>query len=275
MRVSKKWWLILLVLPFLYLLMIGGFYLFQDRIIFQSSKLQPDFAFEFEQPFKEYMLTTNEEVKINALLFEAENKSRGIVLYFHGNADNLKRWGQYTTDFTSRGYDVLAIDYRGYGKSKGQPSEKALYQDAENIYHWISKKYLPDEVVIYGRSLGSSVATYLAGKSEARMLILETPFNNIKNVIQKNATFLWLPFELNYSFSVDKTIEQVQMPIHIIHGTDDEIVPYELGEKLKEKLKPGDNFFAIQNGKHKNLSTFEAYHSILDRILGIDEFAGE
>ncbi len=86
---------------------------------------------------------------------------------------------------------------------------------------------------------------------------------------------MWMPFELNTQMNNVRVLKQVDMPVKIVHGTNDEIVPFELAEELKKRLKTGDIFLPIQNGMHKNLATFAEYQLALDQWLGIDEFAGE
>lgn len=272
---NPRWWLWLLVPMLLYIIAVGLFYLFQDKIVFQPKKLPAQHRFDLPSPYEEFLLTTTDDVKINALLIKSTKINKGVVFYLHGNADNLERWSKYAVSFTNRGYDVLVIDYRGYGKSGGHASEANLYFDAQKIFQWLRKKYQPEEIIIYGRSLGSAVATHLATKEKARMLILETPFNNMPAVLQSHLPYLWMPFELNTQMNNDRMLAQVNMPVKIVHGTHDEIVPFKLAEKLKKRLKPGDIFLPIQNGMHKNLATFAEYQLALDQWLGIDEFAGE
>jgi pimeloyl-ACP methyl ester carboxylesterase len=101
----------------LYLLVASYFYFFPDQFVFQSERLPQNHVYTFDQEFREYTIRTTDGETLNALLFSPQDSSRGLILYFHGNAGNLQRWGEYAVDFTSLGYDVLMTDYRGYGKS--------------------------------------------------------------------------------------------------------------------------------------------------------------
>lgn len=257
---------ILTYLLVLYILSIALVYLLQKYIIFQPDKLAPDYVFEFSDPFEEFFLKTADGANINALYFKTEEAYRGVVLYFHGNADNLQRWGKYRIDFTKRGYDVFYIDYRGFGKSTGNQLESLMYDDAKLAYDWLLKKYTSEEVIIYGRSLGTAFAANVASKVDAKMLILETPFDNMQHVMESRAPLI-LP-EFKYRFPTDEFIQKINYPIYIIHGTQDEVVPYDLALNLKVFLKAEDEFFTIENGKHKNLNTFAIYQQYLDQILG-------
>ncbi|MEM9916444.1 MAG: alpha/beta fold hydrolase [Bacteroidota bacterium] len=271
----NKWILLLVILIALYFLGVLAVYMFQDKFVFRPTTLHQEYNFQFEHPHQEFFVEAADGVRLNTLLFPAEGVQKGIVLYFHGNADNLQRWGQYTVDFTRRGYDVLALDYRGYGKSGGEAQEDLFYQDAYQLYQQVRQKFSPSEIILYGRSLGSAVASQLATRVRARMLVLETPFDNIPSVFQSKFPLGILPFELKNEFPNDEHVQKVQYPICIIHGTKDQLVPLKCALRLKPLLKPEDKFVVIEKGGHKNLRTFEAYQELLDRLLGIDEFKEE
>jgi alpha-beta hydrolase superfamily lysophospholipase len=241
-------------------------YLFQKQIIFHPRSLAATYQYRFEERFEEFFLPTLDGEKINGLYFKS-NASKGIVLYFHGNADNLQRWGKHASDFTSRNYDFALIDYRGFGKSTGKINETAMYNDAHLLYEWALQKYPAAQVIIYGRSLGTAVASGLAARVSAKALILETPFYNIRSVFETQVPFLKLPFEMYYHFPTDAFVKQVQYPIYIVHGTKDEIVPYNGAILLKNIIKPTDTFVTIEGGKHKNLNTFKEYYDCLDKWL--------
>lgn len=252
----------------LYLFASVVLYLFQQKIVFQPKKLVGDYRFEFEYPFEEFWIQTADQEKINALLFKTQQSKKGLVLYFHGNRGHLQRWAAYHKDFTSRGYDFLAIDYRGYGKSTGKQSEEGLYQDALAAYHWAMEHYPEQEIIIYGRSLGSGVASYLATQvTTAKMLILETPYHSIPGVFKMKASFLPIPFKVKTQFPNEEYLKQVTMPIYIFHGTKDRIIPLRSAQKLAPLLANEEHFITIEKGKHKNLNTFPLYHQELDQLL--------
>jgi uncharacterized protein len=247
-----------------YLLVVVAIFLFQDKIIFQADKLDEAYEFKFAEPFTEITIFTGENNKLNGLVFNPKDvEPKGTILYFHGNADNLQRWGQYAVDFTTLGYSVLMIDYSGYGKSSGTPSELMLYQNAEDTWQW-AQSHLPGRnFIIYGRSLGTAVAAQLASKHQASQLILETPFYQIE---QTRFRFLLL-FGDKYKFANYQYLPEVKYPITIFQGTNDEVVPYSSALKLKPFLKQNDKFIVIEGGGHKNLRTFDRYHQELAKVL--------
>jgi len=254
----------------IYVLAIFGIYALQKYIIFQPDELPLNYQFVFDKTYRELFINTTDNEKLNALLFQTDLPLKGLVIYFHGNADNLQRWGKFYSDFTSRGYDILMPDFRGFGKSTGQPDEQKFYQDAQLIYEHIfdvADKYKKSEVIIYGRSLGCAVASNLATKVEAQKVILETPFKNIDNLMRTNSRILFLPFDFKYKFPNDEHLMKIQKPIYIFAGTKDWVVPNKSTEQLKPLLKPSDQYIEIEGGGHKNLSTFKEYQQALDSIL--------
>lgn len=241
------------------------FFFFQDNILFQSKSLAADFRFDFPQKFQEFFIPVDDNQQLNALFFTSENP-KGLIVYFHGNADNLQRWGEYAFDFTKLGFDILMIDYRGYGKSTGIPTEKMLYQDAEKVWSWAAENFPKyAKKVIYGRSLGAGVASFLATKTKADLLILETPFDNLKGAMLYYSPFIFVPFK--YQFPNKKWLSQTKMNIVIFHGTNDWVVPLTSTIKLKPLLKKGDKFIIIEEASHKNLRDFPLYHKELAAVL--------
>ncbi len=241
----------------------------QQKILFRPTLLKANHTFHFDQPFEEIWLDTDEPaIRLNALFFPAQRQpSRGVVLYFHGNRDNLQRWGGFAGDFTGLGFDFFCPDYRGYGKTPGTPNEAAYYADAERAYLFLRKKYPPERIVLYGRSLGTGLAAYLAAHVDARMLILETPFDNIHGLLASHLRRNALPFQSAFHFPNDRHVRKAPMPVLIFHGTRDHVVPYSCAVHLKKCLKPGDEFVTIEGGSHSNLREFSIYREQLEAWL--------
>lgn len=242
-----------------YALMYLAFFLWEDKFIFLPEKLPPNYVFKFNQPFEEYFIETGSGDSLNALLFKTTEPSRGLILYFHGNADNLQRWGNYSIDFTQLGYEILLVDYQGYGKSTGSPSEEILYVDAQRVSDWAKQNIEFERLIIYGRSLGTAVASDLAARVNPELLILETPFDKINSVLYG--------FTSSYKFSNVNHIKEVTCPIVIIQGTQDWVVPLRSAARLKPFLKNDDRFVVIEGGSHNNLRDFEFYHETLRSVL--------
>ncbi len=240
-------------------------YVFQDKLIFQADALDQDYHFSFDQPYEEYFISTADNQKINAVWFKPSQQAKGLVIYFHGNADNLQRWGRYAIDITQLGYEVLMIDYRGYGKSSGTSNEQALYDDATLVWNWAKEKTTHQKIVIYGRSLGSAVATHLATEVQPDLLILETPFDELKNASVMRYLFYIVP--LKTKLATKEYLGKVKGKIVIFQGTDDCVVSLASAERLKPMLKVTDEFFIIPEGGHRNLRDFVLYHTKFASVL--------
>ena len=239
-------------------------YLVQDKIIFQAVKLPAEYKFEFAQEFTELSIITRDGHEINSIIFSPGNANlKGTVIYFHGNSDNMQRWGEYAVDFTSLGYAVLMIDYSGYGKTSGKPSEAQLFQDAEDTWLWAQDHLPSKEFIIYGRSMGAALASRLASLHEPKHLVLETPFYELG----LNHFNLFFPYGLKYQFANYRYLPQVKCPVTIFQGTNDWVVPYSSAQKLAPLLKPTDKFITIEKGGHKNLREFDKYHNELAKVL--------
>lgn len=246
-------------------------FLLQERLVFQPFRLPPAHRFFFNaKGWREIWVETEDGALLNALLFRAPpgGRSKGVILYLHGNQGHLQRWAQHQGAFTRLGYDFFAIDYRGYGKSSGRPSEQGLYADGEAAYRWLLKHYPEEDIVVYGRSLGSAVASRLAKRRRPRLVILETPFDNMPNVIRAISR-LPIPDALfRLQFPNDRYLPEANCPAFIFAGTRDRVVEYRLSQHLRPFLNSPEAFITIDGAGHRNLDTFPKYHYELERVLG-------
>ena len=248
--------------------MIGtSLYFLQEKLLFLPTQLDPSYQFQFNHSFEELFLEPDKKVSINALHFKVD-EPKGVILYFHGNAGDLSRWGIITEYFVQRQYDVLVMDYRTYGKSTGVLSEAALYSDAQFCYKYLKERYAESEITIYGRSLGSGIATYLSSHNNPKQLILETPYYSISDVAKHRFPIFPVKQLLRYEFPSYKYIKNVGCPISIFHGTNDVVVPFKSGKKLFE-IAPTDKatFTIIEGGEHNNLVDYDSYHQRIEELL--------
>lgn len=256
---------ILLAMVFIFLLGFVIIYSIQDRYIFQRQILHRDFVFSHDAA--ELRIITGDKIELSALLFKSPVPPKGLILYFHGNRHSLDRWGRFAGDLTTQGYDLLMIDYRGYGKSEGIPSEEGLYLDAEAAYTWAKEHYPDTPLIYYGRSLGTGVATNLAVGHTPHKLILETPFDELKNVVPVYFRFMLDLFPLRHAFRNKERIGLITCPILILQGTNDQVVPLSSALGLKPLLKPTDQFVIIKDGRHNNLTRFDEGKAAIREFL--------
>ncbi|MBT8254095.1 MAG: alpha/beta hydrolase [Flavobacteriaceae bacterium] len=259
--------LLIFVAILLYAMVGSILYLLQDQFIFRPTVLPENYVYNFDREFEELFLKTDDDAVINALHFKVE-QPRGVMLYFHGNAGNLARWGEVTEFFVEMGYDVLVMDYRGYGKSTGPLSEKALYHDGQQCYNYLLQRYDEVDITVYGRSLGTGIATRIAATNGVKQLILESPFYNLTDVAKTRFPIFPVKKLLKYKLPNNLHIDMVRCPVTIYHGTDDYIIPYKSGEKLFFESRNGKtDLIPIEGGGHNNLINFEAYRDHVTRLL--------
>lgn len=241
-------------------------YFIQEKLIFKPEKLHPDFEFRYDAPFEELFFDIEPGVRINGLHFFRE-RPKGLILYFHGNSRSIKGWAKYARDFYRYDYDVVLIDYRGFGKSTGKRSEKKMLDDVQFIYQALVEKYPEDHLIVYGRSIGSGFATKLASDNHPRYLILDAPYYSFRKVVERFLPFLPVRFVLRYHLRTDRWIRQVQCHTYILHGTKDRLIPIRHSEKLRQLNPDKITLIRIEGGGHNNLPSFPEYHNFVRDIL--------
>jgi len=259
---------ILLIILTVYVGVSIALYYLQDYMLFKPEKLSKDFQFNYEnQSTKEYNLETRDGAVINGLRFFPKAKPKGVVIYLKGNSKSIKGWGKFAVDFTRHGYNVLMVDYRGFGKSTGKRSQKAIKRDLQVVYNKVKELTTEHNIILYGRSLGSGFATKLASMNHPKMLILDAPYYSLTKVTKRYAPFMPLSLLLKYPLPTYKWIKYVQCPIHIIHGTQDKLIPFRTSIKLSKVNPKRTKLHTVIGGGHKNLNQFESYHEMLEDIL--------
>jgi len=262
------WVSTLVIILAIYLGISIALYYLQDYMLFKPEKLPKDFQFNYDnQLTREYNLETRDGATINGLRFYPKGESKGVVLYLKGNSKSIKGWGKFAVDFTRHGYHVLMVDYRGFGKSTGKRSQKAIKRDLQVIYNKLKDYTEEENIILYGRSLGSGFATKLASMNNPKMLILDAPYYSLTKVTARFAPFMPLSVLLKYPLPTYKWIKYVQCPIHIIHGTHDKLIPFKTSVKLSKVNPKLTKLHTVIGGGHKDLNNFESYHEMLEDIL--------
>ena len=219
-----------------------------------------------EKSVEEVNLTSELEGKVNALHFKAEGTAKGVVLFLHGNGGNLQTYLKRRTDFLARGYDFVIFDYRSYGKSTGLMSEAGIDADAEAAWKYVDAQYPDQPIVIFGQSLGSGIAVRLAAKHTPSRLFLEAPYTSLADVGAWR--YPWLPVRLltQYPGESFSHIDEVKCPVSVIHGTADDVIPYDMGKKLAETASKG-RLYTCPDVGHTGLAQTKQYVQMLDETL--------
>ena len=253
------------VLTALYVVFLVAIYFGQEKMIFHAAKLPPDFKYEFEQPFEELSIASEDGAKLNGLLFTTENP-RGAVLYLHGNAGTLDHWSAIAPDYTSLGYDIMLLDYRGYGKSEGSiESEDQFLSDVKAAYETLEKRY--DNIVIVGYSIGTGPSSYLASKYNPSALVLQAPYFNLVELADSRVPFV-PDFLKKYRFETNVFLPKVKCPVYIFHGADDRLISFDNGRRLHKLMPSGQSkLFALDGVGHGGINQDGRFLSELKIIL--------
>jgi uncharacterized protein len=243
-------------------------YFLQDIILFHPEPLDIHTKYKFTDSCREVNLHYDTATVLNIVQFKTKDSAiKGVVLYFHGNRKNIAWYEKYARNFTRNSYEVWMIDYPGFGKSTGKFAEQRLYDYALQVYKMARSRFIPQRIILYGKSLGSCIAAELAAVRDCKYLILETPCYSMSSLISHFLPIYPVRQMLHYHFPTNEYLTQVNAPVIIFQGNDDGIVPYSNASKLKEVLKPADEFITIDQGQHNNLNDFPAFHQKLDSLL--------
>lgn len=200
--------------------------------------------------FQEKILTTEDGVEILSW-FKSPKSGEKVILYFHGNAGNIGDRAHKFEIFADAGYGVMAVSYRGYFGSQGQPSEAGLINDGKAAFKYLlDLGYLPKDIILYGESLGSGIAMQLAAKFDFAGVMLEAPFSSIVNVARQSYWFVPVSLILKDKFESIKFAPQISAPVLIIHGNADNIVPISEGKKLYAAIKSRKKFIEVDGANH-------------------------
>jgi uncharacterized protein len=190
-------------------------------------------------------------------------ESHPFILYFHGNGGNITSLGEQMKLFIELGVGALAIDYRGFGNSTGDPSEEGLYLDGLAAYDFARSRVSPDRIVIYGRSLGGGVATYVAQHRPCSHLVLESTFTSAKEVArfshgEKGAALV-------DAFPNQARVDTIGIPVLLVHGMDDKTIPSRMAEELHAGFTNSE-LWLVKGATHNNLRKVAGTEIIIERL---------
>ncbi len=246
---------------------VGGLVLYfaQGLILFHPQPLGRNYHFKFEQPFEELNIPYGKN-NLSIVKFQPDEKRNGIVLFYHGNMENVEHYKAYPPIFLKNNQEVWMIDYAGFGKTTGKRTESIMDDQALLMYDMALKQTSSDSIIIYGKSIGTGVATFIASKRNCKRLILETPYYSIHSLATHYFPIYPVDWMIKYSFPINQYLKEVKSPITIFHGTKDEVIPYGHSMRLKEENK-NIQLITLENGTHNNLISFRQYHTALDSVL--------
>ncbi len=230
------WWVIV-VLGVLLAACIA-FYFLQPKLIFHPTRefvVTPD---QLELPFEDVYINVAAGERVHGWYFRTDNPNTNsqvpVVLFCHGNAGNISHRLETAELILSLGARILLFDYRGYGKSDGSPSEENVYADAEACYNWLveQKGVRPEQIILFGRSLGGAITIELARRVKCRALVVESSFTSVERMARKIFPLFTVKHILRYKFDSIRKIGSLTCPVLVMHSPDDELIPFEMGQRL-------------------------------------------
>ena len=208
--------------------------------------------------YEDVTLTASDGVRVHG--WYVPGASRQVLLYFHGNAGNISHRVYSVREFHELGLGVFIIDYRGYGQSGGKPTEQGLYRDAEAAWRYLTadRGIAPDDVIVFGRSLGASVASWLAARENPLALIVDSAFTSVPDIGQE--VYPWLPVRLlaRFRHATREHVANADCPVLVVHSRDDEIIPFRHGEAIFGAAREPKTFLEIRGGHNDAHATSAA-----------------
>ena len=202
--------------------------------------------------FEDVELVTEDKIALHGWFIPSDN-ARGTLLFFHGNAGNISHRLDSIAIFNRMHLNVFIFDYRGYGQSQGRVTEAGTYRDAEAAWSYLTESRGIDasEIVVFGRSLGSSIAAWLASRRRPAALILESSFSSVPSMAQRLYPFLPVKWLATFSYNTRQYVSNLACPLLMVHSKNDEIIPYAEG-RLVFDAAPADKQFLDIRGGHND-----------------------
>jgi len=237
---------LLIIFGVCYLLLTAVVYFFQEKLIFHPRAITADYLFDWGVE-----ITVPVEGATLSTVWVRKPESKGVVIYFHGNVGDNNRGLYQMRNVLKRPYDAVIMDYRSYGKSTGElESDEQLFMDAQAVYDRVMQDYPEDKIYLLGYSLGTGMASYLAAENSPAELTLVAPYTNLEDM--KNQAFWWLPnFLLKYRLDTESRIATVKCPVNIFHGTQDELIPFAMAERLQQLSPKQVRLFPMEDIGHR------------------------
>ena len=243
----------ILTLVFFYILLVIIVFFFQGNLLYHPSGDNDLKNSTISEPteIEKVKVTTNDNIELVAWFYNKNVEKFKTILFFHGNAGSLENRTYKLNHFKDLNVNFLIIAWRGFSGNAGKPNEKALYEDAESAIKWLKMKGVKEKnIILYGESLGTGVVVEVAQNKNYAGIILESPFTSMVNIGKKYYPFFPVSLLLKDKFESYKKINNIFVPVLIMHGKVDKIVPYDMGKKMYELANEPKFFYAQEYGDH-------------------------
>ena len=242
--------IILLAFAIIYFFLTVLTYIFQRNLLYHPSENNYSDT-KLLASIEKVTITTNDNIKLSSWYHKKNVTGYKTILFLHGNAGSLQNRNYKINHFKDLNINFLIVAWRGFSENEGQPTEKGLYQDARSAVKWLkSKDVTESDIIIYGESLGTAVAVEIAQHTKFAGIILESPFTSMIDLGKEKYPFLPVKILLKDKFESLKKIKNINIPILIMHGKRDNIVPFYMGIKMYEEANTPKDYYFSKDDDH-------------------------
>jgi fermentation-respiration switch protein FrsA (DUF1100 family) len=248
---------ILSIVKWLIALLVAAYIGVHAYMFFKQRDLQYEVAGE-QVALAEADIPGAQEVKIDTgndkqiyAWYTPSSQNKPTIIYYRGNSGSFTREHKRFAQFVADGYGFLSLDYRGFPGTPGALNQENILEDALNVYDWVAAR--DDQILLWGRSLGSGVATYVASEREAIALALESPFTATVDVAKERYPYLLVDVVMQDKFPSREWMKDVNEPVFVAHGTADKVISVHFGERLYEMVPNKDGIWIVEGGTHGSL----------------------
>jgi len=242
-------WIVIIIIG-AYIIFTGFLFVSQAHHVYYPERILSANPSSIGLHFESASFETTDGVRLSGWYIPSES-ARGVLLFCHGNAGNISHRLESIQIFHRLGLDILIFDYRGYGQSEGTPTEHGTYRDAEAAWRYLieERQVNPSEVVVFGRSIGGAIASWLAQSQTPGALILESTFTSLPDIAATLYPYVPVRLLLRFKYNTTEYLARINCPVLIVHSRDDEIMPFSHGWRLFEMAKKPKEFLEI-TGSH-------------------------
>lgn len=262
---------IVIIIAGVYVIFTGFLFIFQSHYIYYPVRALSTDPSSIGLNFESVSFETADGVKLSGWFIPRKN-ARGVILFCHGNAGNISHRLESIQIFHQLGLGVFIFDYRGYGESQGKPTEPGTYRDAEAAWRYLTEERQidPNQVIIFGRSLGGAIGAWLAQHHTPGALILESTFTSLPDIAARVYPYLPVRLLLRFRYNTAEYLGRVNCPVLIVHSRDDEIMPFRHGQRLFGIAKEPKKFLEI-TGTHNEgfITSGKRYKDGLNAFISV------
>ena len=245
---------IIIGILFIYLVLLILLFIFQRNLMYHPNE-NNYFGDKLEVEVQKISIKTSDNIDLLGWFHKKDLKKFKTILYFHGNAGNLENRIHKLNHFKDMDINFLIIAWRGFSGNDGKPSEKGLYDDGSSAVKWLKDLGLVEnDIILYGESLGTGVATQIAQNNNFAGLVLETPFTSMIDAAEHFYPYIPVGLLLRDRYENDKKIKKINIPVLIMHGEADQIVPFEMGKKIYEIANQPKHSYFTKYDDHMTVS---------------------